>query len=77
MTDDPILHFLPHRARSMRIAARRALAAAATLAAFACRGATEPARGECPTGRGEFGIYGCASIEGRITDQHGGPVAGA
>lgn len=77
MTNDPILHFLSYRGRSMRIAARLALAAAAALAAIACRAATEPARGECPTGRGEFGIYGCARIEGRITDQRGAPVAGA
>lgn len=61
----------------MRIAVRLALTAAAALAAFACRGSTEPARGECPTGRGEFGLYGCARIEGQITDQRGGPVAGA
>lgn len=77
MTDDPILHSLPHRVRPVRVVARLTLTAAAALAAFACRGATEPARGECPTGRGEFGIYGCARIEGRITDQRGGPVAGA
>jgi hypothetical protein len=77
MTDDPILHFLPSRGRSVRVVARLTLTAAAALTAFACRGATEPARGECPTGRGEFGIYACASIEGRITDQRGGPVAGA
>jgi hypothetical protein len=77
MTDDPILHILPHCGRSMRIATRLAFISAAALAAFACRGATEPARGECPTGRGEFGIYGCARIKGQITDQRGSPVAGA
>jgi hypothetical protein len=77
MTDDPIPHFLPLRGRSVRVAARLALRAAAALTAFACHGATEPARGECPTGRGEFGIYACARLEGQITDLRGGPVAGA
>ena len=77
MTDDQTLHFLRPHGRPVRLAARLALAAAAALASFACHGATEPARGQCPTGRGEFGIYGCASIEGRVTDQRGGPVAGA
>lgn len=61
----------------MRVATRLAFTFAAAFAAFACRGATEPTRGECPTGRGEFGLFGCASIEGRVTDRRGGPVAGA
>ncbi len=77
MPDDPTPHFLPFRGRCTRIASRLALTAAAALTAFACQGATGLAHGECPTGRGEFGIYGCARIEGRITDQRGGPVAGA
>jgi hypothetical protein len=77
MTDDSTLHFLPYRGRSVRVAARLALTAVAALTAFACHGATEPTRGECTTGRGEFGLYGCARIDGLITDQPDGPVAGA
>ncbi|HEY9426653.1 MAG TPA: hypothetical protein VIR34_05830 [Gemmatimonadaceae bacterium] len=77
MTDDSIPHFLPCRGHTVRVAARLALICVAALVVFACREATEPVRGECSTARGEFGIYGCARIEGQITDQRGGPVAGA